>query len=179
MRFRDYWFHTDVLQDFLVLYLLIPCTYVRSMSLGLIPRSGASNNSLNIVSRLTILGCRRPPPLNFLFIYFLQIYWKNAIFQCKKGIIHSHRDLNSVSSSTDKTNLLGPIPSRLRSPGPRVSIRVAVSSDGGNTSLRLKPVVPTRFVSVSRWDCRNKSLTNSLCIKPPRHTCNYESINRE
>jgi hypothetical protein len=34
----------------------------------------------------------------------------------KKGIIHSHRDLNSVSSSTDKTNLLGPIPSRLRSP---------------------------------------------------------------
>jgi hypothetical protein len=49
----------------------------------------------------------------------------------KKGIIHSHRDLNSVSSSTDKTNLLGPIPSRLRSPAPRVRTRAAASSAGG------------------------------------------------
>jgi hypothetical protein len=30
-------------------------------------------------------------------------------FSVKGGIISSHRDLNSVSSSTDKTNLLGPI----------------------------------------------------------------------
>jgi hypothetical protein len=70
-------------------------------------------------------------------------------FSVKKGIIHSHRDLNSVSSSTDKTNLLGPIPSRLRSPGPRVNIRVAVSSDGGNTSLRLKPVVRNSMELIS------------------------------
>jgi hypothetical protein len=41
-------------------------------------------------------------------------------FSVKKKIIHSHHALNSVSSSTDKTNLLGPIPSRLRSPIPRV-----------------------------------------------------------
>ena len=88
-------------------------------SMWLIPRSGASSNALNRVSSLTILGCRRPPP-PFDF-FFLQIYWKNAIFQCKKkGIIHSHRALNSVSSSTDKSNLLGPIPSRLRSAAPRV-----------------------------------------------------------
>jgi hypothetical protein len=51
----------------------------------------------------------------------------------KKGIIHSHRDLNSVSSSTDKTNLL--VPSRLRSPAPRVCTRTAASS----ASLILKP----------------------------------------
>jgi hypothetical protein len=36
---------------------------------------------------------------------FNQIYWENDTFQCKKEIIHSHRDLNSESSSTDKTNL--------------------------------------------------------------------------
>jgi hypothetical protein len=63
-------------------------------------------------------------------------------FQCKrKEIIHSHRDLNSVSSSTDKTNLSGPIPSRLRSPAPRVCNppRAVASSVGGNTSLSLKP----------------------------------------
>ncbi len=64
---------------------------------------------------------------------------KMLYFSAKKGIIHSHRDLNSVLSSTDKTNLLGPIPSRLRSPAPRVRTRAAVSSVGGNTSLSLKP----------------------------------------
>ena len=64
-------------------------------------------------------------------------------FSVKKGIIHSHRDLNSVSSSTDKTTLLGPIPSRLHSPTDRVRKppRAVVSIAGGNTSLRLKPVV--------------------------------------
>jgi hypothetical protein len=64
-------------------------------------------------------------------------------FSVKKGIIHSHRDLNSVSSSTNKTTLLGPIPSRLRSPAPRVRKppRAAASSAGGSTSLSLKPVV--------------------------------------
>jgi hypothetical protein len=35
-------------------------------------------------------------------------------FSVKKGIFHSHRDLNLVSSSTDKTNLLGPMSSTLR-----------------------------------------------------------------
>jgi hypothetical protein len=63
-------------------------------------------------------------------------------FSVKKK--HSHRDLNSVSSTTDKTNLVGPIPSRLRSPDPRVRKppRAAVSSAGGRTkrtSLSLKP----------------------------------------
>jgi hypothetical protein len=55
---------------------------------------------------------------------------------------HSHRVLNSLSSSTDKKNLLGPIPSRLHSPTPRVPNppREVVSSDEGNTSLILKPV---------------------------------------
>jgi hypothetical protein len=42
-----------------------------------------------------------------------------------------------VKSSTDKTNLLGPIPSRLDSPDPRVRTRAGVSSAGGSTSLNL------------------------------------------
>jgi len=77
-------------------------------------------------------------PLDF---FFKTNFWKNAIFQCKKGIIHSHRDLNSVSSVTDKTKLLGPMPSRLRSPAPlvRKPPRAAASSAGGITSLSLKP----------------------------------------
>jgi hypothetical protein len=64
-------------------------------------------------------------------------------FSVKRGIIMSSLtcDLNSVSSSTDKTNLLGSIPSRLHSPAPRVhkSPRVSDSSVGGSTSLSLKP----------------------------------------
>jgi hypothetical protein len=52
--------------------------------------------------------------------FFNKFIGKTLYLSVKKGIIHSHRDLNSVSSSTDKTNLLGSIPSRLRSPTPRV-----------------------------------------------------------
>ncbi len=77
-----------------------------------------------------------------LSIFFPSIFWgKILYFSVKKGIIHSHRDLNSVSSSTDKTNLLGPMLSRLRSPAPRVCKppRAAGSSGGGSTSLSLKP----------------------------------------
>ena len=86
-----------------------------------------------------ILGMSEtPPPSIFLFYKFIG---KMLYFSVNKGIIHSHRDLNSVSSFTDKTNLLGLIPSRLRSPTPRVrkSPRVTVSSAGGNTFLTLKP----------------------------------------
>ena len=81
-------------------------------------------------------GVSETPRLDF---FLKNNYWENAKFQCKKkATIHSHRDLNSVSSSTDKTNLLGPIPSRLRSPTPRASIppRATVSSDGD--MMRLK-----------------------------------------
>ena len=95
--------------------------------LGLIPRSGASSNALNRVCSLTIPGCLTPPPRFFFFYKFIG---KMLYFSGKKGIIHSHRDLNSVSSSTDKTNLLGPIPSRLRSPTPRVRTRADASSAG-------------------------------------------------
>ena len=57
-------------------------------------------------------------------------------FSAKKGILHSHRDLNSVSSSTDRTNLLGSIPSRLRSPVPHVRkpARAAASIAGGTSA---------------------------------------------
>jgi hypothetical protein len=77
----------------------------------------------------------------FFLIFFLQIYWETLNLSVKTMTIHSHRDLNSVSSSTDKTNLLGHIPSRLRSPDPRVCMtpRAATSSSGVNTSLSLKP----------------------------------------
>ncbi len=44
-----------------------------------------------------------------------------------------------MSSSTDKTNLLGPIPSRFHSQAPRVRTRATASSVGGSTSLSLKP----------------------------------------
>jgi hypothetical protein len=71
----------------------------------LIPRSGVSRNDLNRISNLTILWCRRRSPSDFSNKFLTNLL---------KGIIHSHRDLNSVSSSTDKTNLLGPIPSRLQ-----------------------------------------------------------------
>ena len=62
-------------------------------------------------------------------------------FSVKKGIIHSHRDLNSVSLSTDKTNCLGSIPSRLHSPTSRVRKppHTTVLSVRGSTSLILKP----------------------------------------
>jgi hypothetical protein len=63
-------------------------------------------------------GVSETPTLSIFFFY--KFIGKMLYFSGKKGIIHSHRDLNSVSSSTDKTNLLGPIPSRLRSPAPRV-----------------------------------------------------------
>ena len=54
------------------------------------------------------------------YFFFNKFIGKMLYFSVNKGIIHSHRDLNSVSSFTDKTNLLGPMPSRLRSPAPRV-----------------------------------------------------------
>ncbi len=107
---------------------------------GLIPPSGESRNVLNRVSSLTILGCRRPPPpLNF-FLFFYKFIGKMLYFSAKKGIIHSHRDLNSVSSSTDKTNLLDPMPSRLRSPSPRVRKppRAAASQVWRNHFLELE-----------------------------------------
>ena len=54
--------------------------------------------------------------------------------------IHSYRDLNSVSSSTDNINRLGHIPSSWRIPAPRVDLRrAAASSSGGNTSRSVKP----------------------------------------
>jgi hypothetical protein len=84
-----------------------------------IPRSGTSSNTLNRVSSLTILGFRRPPPLDF---FLKKSIGKMLYFSAKKRIIHSHRVLNPVSSSTDKTNLLGPIPSRLRSVTPHVRV---------------------------------------------------------
>jgi hypothetical protein len=62
-------------------------------------------------------GFGETPPLVFSFNKFIG---KMLYFSVKEGIIHSHRDLNSVSSSTYKTNLLGSMTSRLRSPGPRV-----------------------------------------------------------
>ncbi len=63
-------------------------------------------------------------------------------FGVKKGVINWHRDLNSMSSSTEKTNLLGPMTTRLHSPVPRVrkSPRAGVLSVVGNTFLNLKPV---------------------------------------
>jgi hypothetical protein len=69
----------------------------------------------------------------------------------KKRLIHSHRDLNSVPSSTDKTNLLGPIPSRLHSPAPHVRKppRETDSSSGGSTSLTLKPTVRNSMELIS------------------------------
>jgi hypothetical protein len=71
------------------------------------------------------------------FFFLTNLLWKNATLQRKQRIIHSHRDMNSVSSSADKTNLLGPIPSRLCSPAPRVRKppRAAPSCAGGSTSL--------------------------------------------
>ena len=112
----------------------------RTNSRRLIPRSGASSNALNRVSSLTILGCRRKPPLDFFFYKFIG---KMLYFSVKKGIIHSHRDLNSVSSSTENTNLLGTMSSRLHCPTPRVRnpprVTPTVSSTGGITSLSLKP----------------------------------------
>jgi hypothetical protein len=84
-------------------------------------------------------GVSETPPLNFFF--FAKFIGKMLYFSVKKGIIHSHRYLNSVSSSTDKTNLLVSMPSRLRSPAPRVRQppRATGSSAGGITSLSLKP----------------------------------------
>jgi hypothetical protein len=48
-----------------------------------------------------------------------------------------------------KTNLLGPMPSRLRSPAPRVRTRAAASSAGGNTSLSLKPAARNSLELIS------------------------------
>jgi hypothetical protein len=91
-------------------------------------------------------------------IFFFQNFiGKILYFSVKKGIIHSHRDLNSVSSSTDKTNLLVPIPSRLRSPVPRVhhpvprvrkTPRGVVSSVGG-ADTDYRPRVPSHRLSVA------------------------------
>jgi hypothetical protein len=124
--------------------------YSESVStwIRLIPWSGASSNALNRVSNLTILGCP-PPPLDFFLFLFKKIIGKMLYFSEKKGIIHSHRDLNSVSSSTDKTNLLGPMTSRLRSPAPRVRTRAAGSSTGRNTSLSLKPAARNSLELIS------------------------------
>ena len=44
------------------------------------------------------------------------LFKKILCFSVKTGIIHSHRDLNSESSSTERTNLLEPMTSSLRSP---------------------------------------------------------------
>ena len=58
-----------------------------------------------------------------------------------EACVHSHRDLNSALSSTDRTNLLGPIPSSLRIPAPRMRkpARADPSRAGERTSLSLKP----------------------------------------
>jgi hypothetical protein len=54
----------------------------------------------------------RPPPHDFFFLP--KFIGKMLYFSVKKGIIHSQRDLNSVSSSTDKTN--GPYPQDFTDP---------------------------------------------------------------
>ena len=71
---------------------------------------------------------------------------------------HSHRDLNSVSSSTWSKNLWGPIPWSRRKPAPRVRIppRAADSSCGGSTSLSLKPAalnsLELMIMATGSWD---------------------------
>ncbi len=84
-------------------------------------------------------------------------------FSAKKGIIHSHRDLNSVSSSTEKTNLLGPMSSRLHGPTPRVhkSRHAADSSAGGITSLNLKPTARNSLELINIDTCDRDVSTSS------------------
>jgi len=68
------------------------------------------------------------------FFTFLK---KEKLRQSTQIHIHSHRDLGliSVTSSTDKMDFLGPIPSRWRISAPRVLLRrAAASSYGGNIS---------------------------------------------
>ena len=69
-----------------------------------------------------------------------------GIQECSKQSFHPHhpgdvRPPPPFYFLPDKTNLLGPMPSRRRSPTPRVRKppRVSVSSTGGSTSLSLKP----------------------------------------
>jgi hypothetical protein len=96
------------------------------------------------------------------FFFLNKFIGKMLYFSVKKGIIHSHRDLNSVSSSTDKTNLLGSIPSRLRSPDPRDGKTpcASVSSVGWRTSLNLKP--PTRnSLELIRIDTGDRDVSTS------------------
>ncbi len=82
-------------------------------------------------------------------------------FGVKKGILHSHRYLNSVSSSNDKTNLLGTMSSRLHSPVPRVR----KSCLYGQALL---------FFDVDRIDetCRNRIISVNYHWKHPHpHQC--------
>jgi hypothetical protein len=88
-------------------------------------------------------------------------------FSGKKGIIHSHRDLNSVSSCTDKTNLLGPMPSRLRSPAPRVYTRAVASSDGGKHFIwlfNLNDINKYHFTQLIFSTSNPLQVSVSLCV---------------
>jgi len=76
-----------------------------------------------------------------IFLHIFLQFFKKPSYSTQIHI-HSHRDLNSVSSSTDFIKRLGPIPSSWRIPAPRVDLRRAVaSSSGGNTSQSVKPTV--------------------------------------
>jgi hypothetical protein len=62
----------------------------------------------NRVFRLVIQDVRVTSPRNFIMIFCLEhakIYWKHATILIIFLVIHTHRDLNSVSWSTDRTNL--------------------------------------------------------------------------
>jgi len=62
--------------------------------------------------------------MTFLHIVFKEISPSTQIY------IHSHLDLNSVSSSTDMMKRLGPVPSSWRIPAPHVDLRRAAVSGG-------------------------------------------------
>jgi hypothetical protein len=80
---------------------------------GLIPWSGQDDEDENseFSSSSSYPGVSEITPLDYFFFNFIG---KIPYFCVKMGLF-THiviRDLNSVSSSTDKTNLLGPIPAR-------------------------------------------------------------------
>jgi hypothetical protein len=99
--------HTCILMNVLCVFLTFFYNQCLKVTLSYSPTGIRNHSKLNRGSSLTILGCRRYPPSIFFFNNFIG---KMLYFILKKGIIQSHRDLNSMSSSTDKTNLLVTIP---------------------------------------------------------------------
>jgi len=86
---------------------------------------------------------------SLFFGWFYEILTVNFFSQKSQVKVHqhivthllTHLDSNSVSSSTDNMNRLGPTPSMwcITAPHVYLPLRDAVSSTGGNTSLTLKP----------------------------------------